>query len=297
MLLLPHEPRPDGHALRDALAALAQKALCPVRPDDLDARDPAFIRRVMPPSAGSTTATSAARPSSPPSPGRALPRRRQPQRDDGHPRHVLSHGRVLAARLARAPLVRAHARHPFRVPGAGAWLNASGASPPTATTPGERWRTARRCWSSRGDLDACKPWSQRYTITFGKRRGFVRAAIRQERAHRAHRQRRRPPLALHLERRPPPRRGAGPPRRASLQRRPARPLALPWGLIAGIPAPPAPAGEDPHALPRADRSRPAPLGRRGRGRGGGRLRARRAAMQAAMDDLRLAGRHGLFPRG
>ncbi|MEP7124283.1 MAG: acyl-phosphate glycerol 3-phosphate acyltransferase, partial [Byssovorax sp.] len=48
MLLVPREPRPDRDALRDALAALAEKAISPARPDDLDARDPAFIRRVMP---------------------------------------------------------------------------------------------------------------------------------------------------------------------------------------------------------------------------------------------------------
>ena len=299
MLILPREPRPDRDALRDALAALASKATSPVRPDDLDARDPAFIRRVMPLlgwlyDGYFRCETELVAP---------LP--------EGPFLAVANHNAMtgipdmfchMVAFWRHAPIERPSygLMHdvPFHVPGAGAWLNASGALAANRDN-------ARRALDTGapvlvfpgGDLDACKPWSQRYAITFGERRGFVRAAIRQQvpvvpivsvGAHDSlyiwtdgHQ------LA----------RALGLPRRARSNVAPLG-FALPWGLIVGVPLPHLPPPVKIHTrflapihldLPVSAAEDPVLVE--------GAFERIRSAMQAALDELRAAGRHGLFPRG
>ncbi len=69
---------------------------------------------------------------------------------------------------------------PFRVPWAGAWLNAAGAVAANHSN-GER---ALRAGAALlvfpgGDWDACKPFAARHRIDFGDRRGYVRLALRE----------------------------------------------------------------------------------------------------------------------
>jgi 1-acyl-sn-glycerol-3-phosphate acyltransferase len=299
VLILPREPRPDRDAVRDALAALASKAMSPVRPDDLDARDPDFIRRVMPLLGwlydGYFRCETELASELPEGPFLAVANHNAMTGIPDMFCHMVAFWR--RASIDRAAYGLMH-DVPFRVPGAGAWLNASGALAANRDN-------ARRALENGapvlvfpgGDLDACKPWSQRYTITFGKRRGFVRAAIRQQvpvvpivsvGAHDSlyiwsdgHK------LA----------RALGLPRRARSNVAPLG-FALPWGLIAGVPLPhlpppvkihtrflapihldlPVSAAEDPALVEAA-------------------FERIRSAMQSAMDELRAAGRHGLFPRG
>ena len=68
---------------------------------------------------------------------------------------------------------------PFRVPAAGALLNAAGAiaaNPRNAEAALDRG--AAVLVFPGGDVDACKPFSARYEVRFGKRRGFIRLALR-----------------------------------------------------------------------------------------------------------------------
>ncbi len=69
---------------------------------------------------------------------------------------------------------------PFRVPWAGSWLNAAGAM---AANPDNGRRALRDGGAllvfPGGDHDACKPFTQRHQIDFGKRRGYVRLALRE----------------------------------------------------------------------------------------------------------------------
>src|SRR5262249_6920821 len=68
---------------------------------------------------------------------------------------------------------------PFNFPIAGAWLNASGAIRACRENARRALETgAAVLVFPGGDVDACRPFSRRYQIEFGKRRGFVRTAIR-----------------------------------------------------------------------------------------------------------------------
>jgi 1-acyl-sn-glycerol-3-phosphate acyltransferase len=298
VLTLPHEPSPSLDQIHDAFAALGAKVLDPVRPNDLSLRDPRFIRRVMPLLGflydhyfRCETELEQELP-----PGRFL--------------GVANHNAMTGTPDMFCHMV-AFWRHcsperlsyglmhdvPFRVPGAGAWLNASGAiaaRPENAHMALER--DAAVLVFPGGDIDACKPFSRRYELEFGNRRGFIRTAIRA-----------RAPIVpvvsvgahhslfiwsdgkwiaemLRL------------PRLARSNVAPIG-LALPLGLIFGVPYPhlpppvkvhtrvlrsidfglPVSAADDPDAVEEA-------------------FQRVRSAMQRAMDDLRRAGRHGLFPR-
>lgn len=299
MLLLPHEPRPGRAALQDALAALAAKALTTPRADDLDARDPAFIRRVMPLLGwlydGYFRCETEIEAELPAGPFLAVANHNAMTGIPDMFCHMVAFWRHASPERPSYGLMH---DVPFNVPGAGAWLNASGA---LAASRDNARRALERgapvLVFPGGDLDACKPWSQRYAITFGKRRGFIRAAIRQGvpivpivsvGAHDSlYIWSDGSKLAAAL----------GLPRRARSNVAPLG-FALPWGLIVGVPLPhlpppvkihtrilapialdlPASAAEDPEAVEAA-------------------FARVLAAMEAAMADLRAAGRHGLFPRG
>ncbi len=295
--VVPHEPVPSVDALRDGLAALREKARTPVRPNDLEARDPRFIARVMP-LLGTfydhyfRTETEL---EAPIVNGAALVVGNH-NAMTGTPDmfcHMLAFWRLYSAHRASFGLMH---DVPFRVPGAGAWLNAAGA---LAASPENAARALDRdavvlCFPG-GDIDACRPFSRRYEIEFGKRRGFVRTALR----HRvpivpvvsvgAHHS-----LYIWTDGR----RIAEALRLPMLARSNVAPLgvALPWGLIAGIPLPhlpppvkihtrilapihlnlPPSAADDPEAVEEL-------------------FERVRSAMQRAMDDLKQKGRHGWFP--
>ncbi len=299
MLILPHEPRPDRTAVRDALAALGQKAISPVRPDDLDARDPAFIRRVMPLLGwlydGYFRCETEIAAGLPDGPFLAVANHNAMTGIPDMFCHMVAFWRHASAERPSYGLMH---DVPFHVPGAGAWLNASGA---LAANRDNAQRALERgapvLVFPGGDLDACKPWSQRYTITFGKRRGFVRAAIRQGvpivpivsvGAHES--------LFIWSD-------GSrlaealGLPRRARSNVAPLG-FALPWGLIAGVPLPHLPPPVKIHTRFLAPIDLDLPPSAAGDA-GAVELAFERVlgAMQTAMDELRLAGRHGLFPRG
>jgi 1-acyl-sn-glycerol-3-phosphate acyltransferase len=147
-----------------------------------------------------------------------------------------------------------------------------------------------------GDIDACKPTSAQYTIRFGRRRGFMRLAIREQvpivpivsaGAHQS--------LYIATDGR----RIAERLRLPELARSNVAPIgvALPWGLILGVPLPHLPPPVKVHTrilrpvhldLPPEAADDPAQVER---------AFARVVAMmQAALDDLRRERRHGLFPR-
>jgi len=297
-VLIPHEPRPRLDEIKDALAAFREKAKHDVRPNDLDRRDPDFIRRVLPLLGylydgyfRCETEVEADLP-----PGRFL----------GVANHNAMTGipdmfchMVAFWRLHSPGRVSYGLMHdvPFRVPGAGAWLNASGAI--AANRENARLALAREAAVlvfPGGDLDACKPYSRRYSIEFGKRRGFIRTAI-QERAPivpvvsvGAHqslfilRSGKRIAEALHLP---------------QIARSNVAPIgfALPWGLILGVPLPhlPPPVKIHTRILRPIDLGLP-PSAADDRDAVEEAFRRVHSAMVAAMEDLRRAGRHGLFPR-
>lgn len=299
MLLLPHEPRPGRDALQNALAAFARKALTSARPDDLDARDPVFIRRVMPLLGWlyddyfrCETEIAAELPQGP---FLAVANHNAMTGIPDMFCHMVAFWRYASPERPSYGLMH---DVPFHVPGAGAWLNASGALAANRENARRALdRGAPVLVFPGGDLDACKPWSRRYAITFGKRRGFIRAAIRHGvpivpivsvGAHDS--------LYIWSD-------GSklasvlGLPRWARSNVAPLG-FALPWGLIAGVPLPhlPPPVKIHTRMLAPIDLDLPVSAAKDASAVEIAFERVR-SAMEAAMDELRAAGRHGLFPRG
>jgi 1-acyl-sn-glycerol-3-phosphate acyltransferase len=295
---LPPEPFPSFKELRDALAAFREKASGPVRPGDLSLRDGRFIRRILPLLGAlydhyfrCETEFEEELPS-----GRFLAVANH-NAMTGIPDmfcHMVAFWRRYSPERVSYGLMH---DMPFHVPAAGAWLSASGA---IAANP----ENARRALSREaavlvfpgGDIDACKPFSRRYEITFGKRRGFIRTAIREQApivpvvsvgAHHSLfllSDGTRLAQALHLPR---------------LARSNVAPVgfALPWGIILGVPLPhlPPPVKIHTRVLGAIDLGLPPSAAEDPEAVEGAFLRVR-AAMQGAMEELRREGRHGLFPR-
>ncbi|AUX43896.1 glycerol acyltransferase [Sorangium cellulosum] len=299
MLTLQREPRPGLDLVKDALAALREKGRERPRPNDLDARDPAFIARLLPllglfydhyfrceteieeelpegPFLGVSNHNAMTGMPDMYCHMTAFWRRYGPSR----PAYGLMHDL------------------PFSVPKAGIWLNACGAI--AASQENARRALARGAALlvfPGGDLDACKPTSAQYTIRFGRRRGFVRLAIREGvpivpvvsvGAHQS--------LYIATDGR----RLAEWLRLPQLARSNVAPLglALPWGLIVGVPIPHVPPPVKIHTrmlrplhlgLPPEAADDPAAVESA--------FERIVAVMQAGLDALRAAGRHGLFPRG
>ena len=298
VITVPHAPLPSLAEVKDAVAAFGEKARERARPSDLDARDEAFIRRVFP-LLGAFYDTYF-----------RCETEMEGEIPDGPFLAVGNHNGMTGTPDMFCHMV-AFWRHcspsrvayglmhdvPFNVPAAGAWLNAAGA---IAANHDNASRALRRGAAvlvfPGGDVDACKPFSKRYSIEFGQRRGFIRTAIREQvpimplvsvGAHSSlyiFSDGRRIAELLHLP---------------SLVRSNVAPLglALPFGLIAGVPYPHIPppvkihtrflapihlglqpdAADDPEQVERA-------------------FSKVYEAMQDGMEDLRRAGRHGLFPR-
>ncbi|NUQ75309.1 MAG: 1-acyl-sn-glycerol-3-phosphate acyltransferase [Polyangiaceae bacterium] len=299
MVTVPAEPIPHLEALRDAASALLEKARAPVRPNDLDARDEIFIERVLP-LLGVLydhyfRCETELETEIPEGPVMAVGNHNAMTGMPDMFCHMVAFWRRYSPSRPAYGLMH---DVPFRFPGAGSWLNASGA---IAASP----ENARRAFDRGaavlvfpgGDVDACKPFRKRYTIEFGKRRGFIRTAIRQQipivpivsaGGHQS--------LYIYTDGR----KIAEALRLPELARSNVAPLglALPWGLIVGVPLPhlpppvkihtrilrpihldlPASAANDPEAVE-------------------GAFERVRGVMQATLDELRREGRHGLFPKG
>ena len=299
MIIVPPEPRPSKEELRDALAAFREKAREKVKPNELGARDERFIRRTLPLLGvlydeyfRCETEIEEDIPE-----GRCLVVGNH-NAMTGIPDmfcHMVAFWRRYSPSRAVYGLMH---DAPFSFPFAGAWLNATGAL-------GANPANARRALDADaavlvfpgGDVDSCKPFSKRYRIEFAGRRGFIRTALRE-----------RVPIVPVVSV------GANSSLFIATDGRfiaealglPARfrsnvwpiGLALPYGIVFGMPAPhlpppvkihtrilrpiqldlPPQAADDPDAVEACcDRIV--------------------SVMQGAMDELRSAGRHGLFPRG
>ena len=299
MLIIPREPRPSLAALRDAVAAFREKGRVRVRPDDLDARDPAFVERVLPLLGllydDYFRCETEVEEELPDGPFLGVANHNGMTGTPDMFCHMVAFWRRYGTARASHGLMH---DVPFRVPVAGAWLNAAGA---IAANPANARRALARGAAvlafPGGDLDACKPTSAQYSIRFGRRRGFIRLAIREGvpivpvvsvGAHQSlyiATDGRRIAELLQLPR---------------LARSNVAPIgvALPWGLIVGVPLPHLPPPVKIHTrmlrplhlgLPREAADDPAEVERA--------FERVVAVMSAAMEDLRVAGRHGLFPRG
>ena len=299
MVIVPPEPRPSREELADAIAAFRAKARAKVRPNDLDARDPAFIRRALPLLGWlydeyfrCETEIEADVPAGPclvvgnHNAMTGMP--------DMFCHMVAFWRRYSPARAAYGLMHDA----PFSFPYAGAWLNASGAlgAHPLNAKLALDAGAAVLVFPG-GDLDSCKPFRKRYQIEFGGRRGFVRTALREQvpvvpvvsaGAHHS--------LFIATDGRFIAE-ALGLPARFRSNVWPIG-LALPYGLVFGVPAPhlpppvkihtrilkpiafdlPPSAADDPEAV-EACAARVA------------------GVMQSTLDELRDQGRHGLFPKG
>lgn len=296
MIVVPRAAPPSREDLANAARAFAGVALRRPRPEDLDARDPEFARAVLP------------------ALGVLYDRifRCETELEEHLPEGaslvVGNHNAMtgmpdmfchMAAfwRLYGADRVAYGLMHdvPFHTPVAGAWLNAAGA---IAARPELGRRALERGATvlvfPGGDLDACKPSRERYRIDFGSRRGYVRLALRagvpivplvSAGAHDSlwlWTDGRRIAEALGL------------PRRARSNVFPLG-LALPFGLVVGLPYPHLPLPVKIHTRVLA----PMRLDARPEDADDPEVveRIHRAVverMQAGMNELRAAGRHGLF---
>ena len=269
-----------------------------VRPDDPDARDPSFIRRVMP-LLGLLydhyfrTETEFVEPFVD-GPCLAVANHNAMTGTPDMFCHMLAFWRTYSPERESYGLMH---DLPFSLPGAGTVMNAMGAiraAPANATRTLERG--AAVLVFPGGDLDACRPYSRRYEIEFGKRRGFVRIALRHGvpivpivsvGAHHSlyvMTDGRSLAEALHLP---------------DILRWNVAPIgfALPWGPFAIVPLPhlpppvkihtkilapirpnlPPSAADDPDAVESV-------------------FNLVKDTMQSTMDELKLLGRHGLFPK-
>lgn len=185
---------------------------------------------------------------------------------------------------------------PFSVPGAGAWLNAAGAI--AANQENGRLaldRGAAVLVFPGGDVDACKPFRDRYRVDFGRRRGFIRLAIREQvpivpvvsaGAHES--------LYLLTDGREIAQ-WLGLDRRFRSNVAPLG-LALPYGLVVGVPFPHLPPPVKIHTRILAPIQPDLPPSAADDPRLVESLYARvLQAMRAAMEEIRRAGRHGIVP--
>jgi 1-acyl-sn-glycerol-3-phosphate acyltransferase len=186
---------------------------------------------------------------------------------------------------------------PFSLLGAGAILNATGALRASPANAGRALeRGAAVLVFPGGDLDACRPYSRRYEIEFGRRRGFVRIALRHGvpivpivsvGAHQSLyvlTDGRAIAEALHLP---------------DILRWNVAPIgfALPWGPFAIIPVPhfPPPVKIHTRILAPIHLNLPPSAADDSDAVESAFVHVKNT-MQSAMDDLKKLGRHGLFPK-
>jgi 1-acyl-sn-glycerol-3-phosphate acyltransferase len=284
--------------VKDSLDALAQMARARVRPDDLDARDPAFIARLMP-LLGLLydhyfrTETEFVEPFVD-GPCLAVANHNAMTGTPDMFCHMLAFWRTYTP--ARASYGLMHDL-PFSLLGAGAILNATGALRASPANAGRALeRGAAVLVFPGGDLDACRPYSRRYEIEFGRRRGFVRIALRHGvpivpivsvGAHQSLyvlTDGRAIAEALHLP---------------DILRWNVAPIgfALPWGPFAIIPVPhfPPPVKIHTRILAPIHLNLPPSAADDSDAVESAFVHVKNT-MQSAMDDLKKLGRHGLFPK-
>ncbi len=292
------QPPPPVAALVDGLRALAEKARAEVRPHDLGARDPEFIARVRPLFElcydhyfRCETELDAELPAGP---FLAVGNHNGMSGTPDMYCHMTAYWRRYG--LERPAYGLMH-DFPFRTPLAGAWLNGCGAvaaRPSTALSA--LARGAAVLVFPGGDVDACRPYRRRYQIELAGRRGFLKVALAAQvpvvpivsaGAHSSlylWSDGKKLARAFHLP---------------ELVRSNVFPigLALPWGLIFGAPLPHFPPPVKIHTRILAPIQLDAPPSAAADPELLDTLYARVVAtMQAALDDLRREGRHGLFPR-
>lgn len=299
MFIVAPEPRPSREQIDDAFRAFLEKGKEQARPNDLDARDPRFIDRVLPLF------------------GLLYDRYFRCETEfhaevpEGPCLVVGNHNAMTGIPDMFCHMV-AFWRHygsgrpayglmhdaPFHFPMAGAWLNASGAiaAHPTNAERALSVGAAVLVFPG-GDLDSCKPFSKRYTVEMSNRRGFIRTALRRgvpivpivsAGAHQS--------LFIATDGR----------KIAEMLDLPRRfrsnvwPIgfALPYGLVFGLPGPHLPPPVKIHTrvlapirfdLPPSAAEDPAAVEAC--------FGEVHTTMQRTLDDLRREGRHGLFPRG
>ncbi len=181
MVIVAPEPRPSKAQLKDALAAFREKSRAKVRPSDPSSRDETFIRRTLPLLGvlydeyfRCETEFEA---DIPDGPCLVVGNHNAMTGIPDMFCHMVAFWRKYSpARIAYGLMHDA----PFSFPYAGAWLNASGA---LAANPINAKKAldlgAAVLVFPGGDVDSCKPFSKRYSIEFAGRRGFVRTAIRE----------------------------------------------------------------------------------------------------------------------
>lgn len=286
-------------ALRRAAAALRDKARKPARPHDLDARDPRFIEAVRP--FMDTLYDGYFR-------AETEIEEDLPQEE---PMLAVANHNGMSGTPDMFCIMTAYWRRygtgqaayglmhdfPFRVPLGGPWLNGCGAiAACQKNAHAALERGARVLVFPGGDIDACKPFRERYQIRFAGRRGFLRVAIRagvriapivSVGGHES--------LFLVSDGRS----IAQALRLPQLVRSNVFPIgfALPYGVIFGNPVPHLPPPVKIHtrflapidlALPRSAADDPDALEAA--------YTRVVGAMQRAMDEMKHQGRHGLFPR-
>jgi 1-acyl-sn-glycerol-3-phosphate acyltransferase len=298
LVTIPARPTPSLADLRKSFAALVRVGKRTARPDDLDSRDQDFITDMQPmldvlydSYFRCETELEAELPSGP---FFAVANHNGMTGTPDMFCHMAAFWRhATPARLAYGLM---HDM-PFNVPAAGAWLNASGAI--RASVDSARaalGRGAAVLVFPGGDVDACKPFSARYEIRFGNRRGFIREALREQvpivpivsvGAHES--------LYLFTD-------GRNIAQRLGLKERfrsNVAPLgfALPWGLVAGIPYPHLPPPVKVHTRIWKPIYFDAP---NSAARDANVVEAcfERVVMKmrVAIDALKREGRHGLFPK-
>ncbi|MBK6516738.1 MAG: acyltransferase family protein [Polyangiaceae bacterium] len=296
---IPRAPAPAASEIARALASLARVGAREVRPNDLDARDETFIADMIPLMNtlydGYFRCETELAAEIPKGPVLIVANHNGMTGTPDMFCHMTAFWRRYGVgRLAYGLMHDT----PFSFPVAGAWLNAAGA---VAANPENAERALARGANvlvfPGGDLDACKPTRDRYKISFGDRRGFLRLAIRM-----------RVPIvpvvsaggheSLYIATR-----GEGIARALKLPERfrsNVFPLgvALPWGVVAGVPLPHLPPPVKIHTKILApivlDHPPSAANDARALDSSYGQVVG---AMQQAMNELRSEGRHGLFPRG
>jgi len=292
------KPAPSLDALRDAIAALSEKRRQHARPHDLAAKDPRFVERVMPLFDlfydHYFRCETELEQEVPDEPVLAVANH---SGMSGTPDMFCLMAAFWRRYGAAASAYGLMHDFPFGVPWAGPWLNACGALAANHDNAHAAFaRGAKVLVFPGGDIDACRPFRRRYEIELAGRRGFLRLAIRAQVKivpvvsvgghHSLYLLSSGRSIAKALK-------------LPELFRSNVFPIgfALPYGIIFGNPVPhlpppvkvhtrilapidlgvPCSAADDPEALEAA-------------------YRRVHDAMQSAMDALRDAGRHGLFPR-
>jgi len=179
VIRIEHRARPSAAAVRDALAALLDKSRDDVRSDALDMRDPVFIQRIAPLMDlfydHYFRCETELHSEIPDVPLLAVANHNGMSGTPDMFCHMVAFWRRYGADRRAYGLMH---DFPFRVPVAGPWLNGCGAiAANTDNAISALASGAQVLVFPGGDIDACKPYRNRYKIQFAGRRGFIRVAL------------------------------------------------------------------------------------------------------------------------